>query len=68
MGRVTCHTFRHTFAGHLLEGGHNPKRVQEIMGHKSLKTTEQYLHALNDGRVGIRSPLDEWREKKRREN
>jgi integron integrase len=65
--RVTCHTFRHSFATHLLEGGTSSKKVQQIMGHKSLKTTEQYLHALNDGRVGVRSPLDEWKERKRRE-
>lgn len=64
---VTCHSFRHAFATHLLEGGCDSRRVQEILGHKSLKTTEQYLHALNRGRVGVRSPLDNWKEAKRRE-
>lgn len=56
--RATCHTFRHTFASHLFESGIDSRRVQEILGHKSLKTTEQYLHALNRGRITIRSPLD----------
>ncbi|MBT5874466.1 MAG: integron integrase [Candidatus Latescibacteria bacterium] len=57
--RVTCHTFRHTFASHLFESGIDSRRVQEILGHKSLKTTEQYLHVFNRGRITMQSPLDQ---------
>ena len=56
--RATCHTFRHSFATHLLEDGCNPEHVRILMGHKSLRTTMQYLHVLNEGRPAIRSPLD----------
>jgi integron integrase len=56
--RATCHTFRHSFATHLLEDGCNPEHVRILMGHKSLRTTMQYLHVLNEGRSVIRSPLD----------
>ena len=56
--RVTCHTFRHCFATHLLEAGYDIRTVQELMGHKDVATTMIYTHVLNKGGMGVRSPLD----------
>lgn len=56
--RVTCHTFRHCFATHLLEAGYDIRTVQELMGHKDVATTMIYTHVLNKGGLGVRSPLD----------
>ena len=55
--RVTCHTFRHSFATHLLETGCDIRTVQELLGHKDLRTTMIYTHVLNKG-LHIQSPLD----------
>jgi len=55
--RVTCHTFRHCFATHLLEKGANIRLVQKLMGHSDIKTTEIYLH-LMDTKMKVKSPLD----------
>ncbi len=55
---ASCHTLRHAFATHTIESGYELRTVQKLLGHRDIRTTRIYVHVLQEGTGGVRSPLD----------
>ena len=55
---VSCHTLQHLFAAHLLENGYDIRTIQDLLGHRDMKTTMICTHVLNRGGRGVYSPID----------